>query len=123
MQERPMPLDERERRILEEIERQFYEEDPKLFQTVRNTSLVTVARRNVRRASVGLVLGLVVMLATFTRYPLVALVGFGVMVISAWVLVTTFRRRSVGQGTSADAVPQRVGAWLDRVRQRWRFGR
>lgn len=114
-----MPLDERERRILEEIERQFYEDDPKLVQTVRNTSLATVARRNLRRAIVGLVLGVAVMLATFMRYPLVALIGFGVMVVSGWVVVVTVRRRSVGH----EAGPPQLGAWLRRLRERWRPGR
>ena len=52
-----MPLDDREQRILEEIERQFYQEDPKLAQTVRRTTLATVTARRVRWASVALVVG------------------------------------------------------------------
>ncbi|MDP8959239.1 MAG: DUF3040 domain-containing protein [Actinomycetota bacterium] len=117
-----MPLDERERRILEEIERQFYEEDPKLVETVRKTSLATVGRRNLRRATVGLILGVAVMLATFMRYPLIALLGFGLMVASAWFVVTTLKRRT-GQGSGGDGTPDRVGAWLKGLREKWRFGR
>jgi uncharacterized membrane protein YjdF len=117
-----MPLDDRERRILEEIERQFYEEDPKLVETVRRTSLATIGRRNLRRSVVGLVVGLALMLATFVRYPLIAVVGFGLMVVSAWFVVTILRRPSARQ-VPLDAGPDRVAAWLDRLRERWRFGR
>ncbi|HSG78675.1 MAG TPA: DUF3040 domain-containing protein, partial [Acidimicrobiia bacterium] len=45
-----MPLDDREQRILEEIERQFYQEDPKLAETVRNTTLASVSTRNLKWA-------------------------------------------------------------------------
>ena len=52
-----MPLNEREQRILEEIERQFYQEDPKLAQTVAKTTLESVTRRWQRLAVVGFVGG------------------------------------------------------------------
>jgi hypothetical protein len=105
-----MPLDEREQRILEEIERQFYQEDPKLAQTVRNTTLATVTARRIRWASVGLVLGLVVMLVFFTRNSFVALAGFLVMVVAAGWIVSSLRSRSSESLTGV----------VDRVRRRWR---
>ena len=61
-----MPLNEREQRILEEIERQFYQEDPKLAQTVAKTTLESVTRRWNRVAAIGFVVGLFVMLTFFT---------------------------------------------------------
>jgi hypothetical protein len=105
-----MPLDEREQRILEEIERQFYQEDPKLAQTVRNTTLATVTARRIRWASVGLVLGLVVMLVFFTRNSFVALAGFLVMVVAAGWIVSSLRSRNSESLTGV----------VDRVRRRWR---
>ena len=82
-----MPLDEREQRILEEIERRFYEQDPKLAQTVATTTLRSVRRRRIRWAVIGAVLGLFVMLVTFQRYTWLALIGFIVMLASiSWIV-------------------------------------
>ena len=68
-----MPLNEREQKILEEIERQFYQEDPKLAQTVATTTLESVKRKWQRLAVVGFVVGVAVMLAFFTSSTVVAL--------------------------------------------------
>jgi hypothetical protein len=113
-----MPLNEREQRILEEIERQFYQEDPKLAETVANTTLESVSRRWNRVAFVGFVIGFVVMLASFTRWTAVALAGFVLMVVSAgWIAMNLRRRRpdSASQGALSD--------WFESVRQRWQRDR
>ena len=78
-----MPLNEHEQRILEEIERQFYEEDPKLAETVAKTTLESVQKRWFRLAVAGFVIGLVVMLAFFTNSTALAIAGFLVMLVSA----------------------------------------
>ena len=106
-----MPLDDREQRILEEIERQFYQEDPKLAQTVRNTTLATVTAKRVRWASLALVAGLVVMLVFFTSNRFVALAGFLAMTGAAFWIVSVLRSRN-----SLDS----LATWTDRARQRWR---
>ncbi len=58
-----MPLSDHEQRLLEQIERALYAEDPKFASTVSSTDLRTHARRRVRRAVVLLILGLGGMLA------------------------------------------------------------
>ena len=68
-----MPLNEREQKILEEIERQFYQEDPKLAQTVAKTTLESVKRKWQRLAVVGFVVGVAVMLAFFTSSTVIAI--------------------------------------------------
>jgi len=109
-----MPLNEREQRILEEIERQFYQEDPKLAQTVANTTLESMSRKWNRLAVVGFVVGLVVMLASFTQWTAVALGGFLLMVVSAgWLAMNVRRRRSEGAESGV------LAGWLSRARQRW----
>ncbi len=113
-----MPLNEREQRILEEIERQFYEEDPKLAQAVANTSLESVQRRWNRLAYVGFVVGLFVMLASFTQWTVVALIGFLIMVVSAGWIAMNLRRR-----THSTAAPNALGSWVDQLRQRWQRDR
>jgi len=98
-----MPLDDREQRILAEIERRFYEEDPAFAEAVRNVE--RPARFGVRWSLVGLVLGIALVLVTFTVNLPVATVGFVLMVVSATALVRAFRlrggfRREVPSGTS-----------------------
>lgn len=96
-----MPLDDREQRILDEIERQFYQEDPKLAETVRRTSLATVSARNLKWAILGLVVGIGLMLGFFTSYTLVALAGFVLMVLCvAWIVAIVRRRTGAGLGTT-----------------------
>ncbi len=110
-----MPLDEREQRILEEIEAQFYQEDPSFAQTVRDTKLESFGNRHVRLAVLGLIAGLTLMLVFFTRSLYVAFVGFILMGGSvAWIVTVANRRGG-----------ERVawGGWLVRLRQRWQRSR
>ena len=46
-----MPLSEHEQRLLDQIERALYAEDPKFASTVRSTDLRTHMRRRLRRAA------------------------------------------------------------------------
>ncbi|MBT8212978.1 MAG: DUF3040 domain-containing protein, partial [Acidimicrobiia bacterium] len=61
-----MGLNEREQRILDEIERQFYEEDPHLAESVAKAALVR-PRQHRNLAIAGLAIGLVVMLYFLTQ--------------------------------------------------------
>ena len=96
-----MPLDEREQRILAEIERQFYEEDPQLAKAVRDITR-SRPRLGPKMAAIGLVAGATLMLLTFTQASWVAAIGFVVMVISATAMVQAIRLRR----QSADRAPQ-----------------
>lgn len=113
-----MPLNEREQRILEEIERHLYAEDPKLAQTVKKADLGVRTKRRQRLAIVGFVVGLVVMLGMFTRSTPIAGFGFVLMVASAAWLAMTIRARRSEQAGSASVV-----GWMDGFRQRWRRDR
>ena len=86
-----MPLDDREQRILAEIERQFYEEDPGLAHAVRNID--RSGRFGVRLPLLGLVVGIVVVLVAFTVSTLVAVAGFVLMVVSATALAHGIKAR------------------------------
>jgi hypothetical protein len=107
-----MPLNEDEQRILEEIERQFYEDDPELARSVAGGSLRSRLRPHRRLAVAGFVVGVVVMLGSFTSNVWIAALGFIVMLASAGWLTMSLRRGSEGE-------PETFGSWLDRVRQRW----
>lgn len=110
-----MPLDDREQRILEEIERQFYEEDPKLAESVRDARIATASSRHLRWAVVLFGAGVVLMLAFFTRQTLVALSGFAGMVVSVAWIVAILRHRAGVSAVSPDAI-------AGRLRRRWRRG-
>jgi hypothetical protein len=117
-----MPLDEREQRILQEIERRFYEEDPDLAHTVRSIQKSAGSRRTLYLAATGLFVGVALTLATFAFNQWLALAGFVVMVVSGTALIQVLRRRAgkapIGLSTSAT-----MGEWLDRFKGRRRFRR
>lgn len=107
-----MPLNEHEQKILEEIERQFYEEDPKLARSVAEASLHSRFRPRRRLATVGFVVGLIVMLASFTTSAWIAAGGFVIMLASAGWFTMSLR-------WSSDGGAESFASWLDRARQRW----
>ena len=117
-----MPLDEREERILSEIERRFYEEDPDLAHTVRSIQKSAASRTTFYLAIAGLVVGVGLILATFTFSPWLALTGFVVMVVSGTALVQVLRRRA-GKAPIGLSATGSLGDWLNRIKGNGRFRR
>ncbi len=111
-----MPLNDKEQRILDEIERQFLQDDPKLARAVGTSSAADVFRRAARRTIAGFVLGLAFMLLFFTSNTLVAMLGFVIMVASASFFVIALRRRTMGPGPMGMG----VDSWIERFRSKWR---
>lgn len=110
-----MPLDDHEQRILDEIERQFYEEDPDLALAVRNID--RSGRFGVRLPLVGLIAGMVVVLATFTSSTPLAILGFVLMVGSATALAHGIRNR-IQAGTKVAPPPDASSSnWYRRFRR------
>lgn len=110
-----MPLDDREQRILKEIEDRFYEEDPDLAHTVRSIERSAASPRNLYLAIAGLVLGIGITLATFTINTYVALGGFVVMVVSGTALVQVLRRRA-GKSPIGLSASNPMGNWLSKFK-------
>lgn len=94
-----MPLDDHEQQILDEIERQLYEADPDLAHAVRNID--RSARFGVRLPAVGTVVGVAIVMFTFTVSVALALVGFLVLVLSANALIQGIAARSAGSDEPA----------------------
>lgn len=101
-----MPLDDREQKILDEIERQFYEEDPALAHAVRN--IHRKGRFGVRLPLLGVLAGAIIIIVTFTSQVFVALIGFIVMVLSATALVHSVRARGGLSSSPAEGVGRRL---------------
>lgn len=123
-----MPLSDHEQRLLEQIERALYAEDPKFASTVSSTDLRTHARRRVRRSLVLLVLGMVALLAG-VMVPNIALgvAGFCIMLASAGFAASQYKRlagrpdlRVAGSERAAPRRKQRRGSMLQRMEERFR---
>jgi hypothetical protein len=91
-----VPLSEDEQRILQEIERQFYEHDPDFARQVGNTTLTQHASRNLRWSVVGFLGGLVLMLVSFASNLLLGFGGFLLMLGCAVAFERNLRR--IGKG-------------------------
>lgn len=124
-----MPLSEHEQRLLEQIERALYAEDPKFASTVRGGKLRKPTRRRRLQGIAVFALGLVMLvlgvairsLWLASSFPVLSVVGFLVMLGGAILAVT-----SVGAGKQAapakDAEPDKnrfTGRMEERFRRRF----
>lgn len=110
-----MALDEHEQKILDEIERQLYEEDPKLAEMVAKAVRGGADRWKMRLAAAAFVFGAIMMFVSFTRSWAIAGAGFLIMVASAsWIALTARATRTMQPTSGA------VDDWLLRIQHRWR---
>lgn len=110
-----MPLNEHEQKILDEIERQLYEDDPKLAEMVSKAVRGDGTRWRMRIAIVAFIAGAVLMFASFTASWVIAGIGFLIMVGSAgWMALTIRSTRSLQTGAGT------VDAWVGQFRRKWR---
>ncbi len=102
-----MPLSEEELRLLEQMERALVAEDPKLASTLRGTRLRQRARRQVVIGAVGFVVGLAGLMAGVVL-PMVAvgIVGFLLMLGSAYLALSSWRARDANPSAQAAAAPE-----------------
>ena len=124
-----MPLSDHEQRLLEQIERALYAEDPKFASTVSSTDLRTHARRRVRRAIVLLVLGMAALLAgVMTTQVALGVAGFCVMFFALVYVASQYKKlsgrpdlRVAGTDRPADRPgKQRRMSLLQRMEERFR---
>ncbi len=102
-----MPLSEHEQRLLDQIERALYAEDPKFATTVRSTDLRTHMRRRLRRAIALFVAGVVLLVLGVTS-PVVGIVGFVVMLGALLLGVSSWKRLNGTSSTSLRSVDGRA---------------
>ena len=119
----PMPLSEDEQRIHDQIEAQFYANDPQLAQQVSETTLYRHASRNIWWAALGFVLGLVVLLTSFASKLILGFVGFLAM-LGGTMLAISARGAAKSAGGSDDkqAEPDKnrfTGRMEERFRRRF----
>lgn len=88
-----MPLSEHEQRLLEQMERALYAEDPKFASSLRGRDPRSNFRRRIALAVLGFLLGVVALMAGLvTQLVLLSVLGFVVMLASAFFAVTSYRQ-------------------------------
>ncbi len=87
-----MPLSEHEQRLLEQMERALYAEDPKFASSLRGKDPRSNFRRRVLLAAVGFVVGVVLLMTGLVAQVVaVSVVGFLAMLVSVFFAVTSYR--------------------------------
>lgn len=121
-----MPLSEHEQRVLHEIERSFYESDPAFAKGVRETTLYRHAGRNLKYATLTFVLGFVILLVSFASSLILGMVGFGVMLASAFVFERNLRKmgragwEQMTASMKEKGVPDVFGSTRQRLQERFK---
>ena len=125
-----MPLSEHEQRLLEQMERALYAEDPKFVSSLRGTDLRSHYRRRAVQSAAGFILGLVLLMTGVVQPNLVAVsvLGFVLMLASALFAVTSWRkiagsadgpRPATPSGGKSKRKPAKRGV-TERFEDRWR---
>jgi hypothetical protein len=127
-----VPLSEHEQRLLEQMERALYAEDPKFASSLRGKDARSSFRRTVLLASVGFALGVVLLMTGLVVQEIaVAIVGFVAMLGSAYIALSGYRRVTSGarlgvvdggairgpKSAGRPARPQRK--FMERMEERW----
>ena len=108
-----MPLSEHEQRVLEQIERALYADDPKFAATVRGIDPRTLVRRRISRAVIGVVIGLALLpVGIAVRHIEITLVGFLIALLAAWYGISTWRRAHSPAPAAAPATPPGRRKWI-----------
>src|SRR5947208_12092943 len=102
----PVPLSEEEQRILHEIERSLYENDPEFARGVSTATLKGHAGRNTRWSAAGFVAGLLLLLYSLDQLFWLSALAFLLMLGSAFVFASNVRRLTRG----SFSLPRQFGA-------------
>ncbi|MET9699183.1 DUF3040 domain-containing protein [Streptomyces sp. NPDC006529] len=124
-----MPLSEHEQRMLEQMERALYAEDPKFATALEGSGLRTYTRRRVYQAVAGFLVGIALLMTGMVAQNLiwVSVVGFLVMLGCAVLAVTGWRKapkpgeQSVtgGAGDLGRGQSRQRRSMMNRIEQRW----
>jgi hypothetical protein len=130
-----VPLSEHEQRLLEQMERALYAEDPKFATSLRSTAN---GRSSRGRAALGVLVLLsgITLLMLGAILPLIALgvAGFVIMVVGATLTYLGLRGRATAPAAESEAAPatgdapsasprrapKQSSGFMDRLEDRWR---
>ena len=123
-----MPLSDHEQRMLEQMERALYAEDPKFATALEGNELRTYTRKRVYQAIAGFVLGIgLLMGGMVAQFIALSVIGFLVMLGCAVVAVTGWRRtppqgdapRAGGSSGRQPRGQRQRRSMMTRIEERW----
>lgn len=122
-----MPLSEHEQRMLEQMERALYAEDPKFATALEGSELRTYTRRRIYQAIAGFLVGIgLLMGGMVAQLVWLSVIGFLVMLGCAVLAVTGWRRTPRGaaaEGQHGAPTGRRQGrqrrSMMDKIEERW----
>ncbi|MDP4014831.1 MAG: DUF3040 domain-containing protein [Candidatus Nanopelagicales bacterium] len=128
-----MPLSEHERRLLDQMEKALYAEDPKFAENLRKTHRVQIDRLRTLLGVLGIVLGVGILLAgVATSWAVIGVLGFLAMIAGGFLIYGAVTSRQ-GVSNDVDSARPRTssvaahkgghvgqGGFMDRMEERWR---
>ena len=125
-----MPLSEHEQRLLDQIERALYAEDPKFASTVRGSRLRRPSRRRRLQGVAILIIGLLLLVvgvalpvARVAEIPVLSVIGFLLMIGGAmWALSAVGQRDQAAEegGDKPQQTTPRRSSFAQRMEERFR---
>ncbi|MCP3797781.1 DUF3040 domain-containing protein [Allokutzneria sp. A3M-2-11 16] len=125
-----MPLSEHEQRLLDQIERALYAEDPKFASTVRGSRLRRPSRRRRLQGVAILIIGLLLLVvgvalpvARVAEIPVLSVIGFLLMFGGAmWALSAVGQRDQAAEegGDKPQQTTPRRSSFAQRMEERFR---
>jgi predicted lipid-binding transport protein (Tim44 family) len=127
-----VPLSEHEQRQLEQIEQALYADYPRFANAVRAADPRVHYKRRVIEAALGFLIGVGLLLAgVVTKYILVGVAGFVVMLACCMWAVTSYRHMTGAAAARPPAKNHRAGkdrragkqagaSLMERLEERWR---
>jgi hypothetical protein len=124
-----VPLSEHEQRMLDQIERALYTEDPKFAHAVRSTDPQVHYRRRIVKAVLGFVLGVCALIGglivkAMPISVIISVSGFLVMTACCVWALSSWKRMNGGPETepetSKDPPKTSRGSFMERLEERWR---
>lgn len=126
-----MPLSEHEQRLLEQMERALYAEDPKFATTLRSGGNGRTSRGRAALGVVAFLAGVGLLMAgVMTSIIAIGIVGFVAMLVGAVVTYAALRPRRRAEGETPTAAPgtggapaskpQKSAGMMNRLEDRWR---
>lgn len=119
-----MPLSEHEQRLLDQMERQLYADDPKLASTLRGAKSGGHDRTRLFLGAGAVLLGMGLLVGGVAApfWPL-GVLGFIVMLGGGWLVSTGWQPGTVSRATGeTNPSPQKSKArpgFMDRIEERW----
>lgn len=122
-----MPLSEHEQRLLEQMEKALYAEDPKFATSLRSTGSGAAHRGRAVLGVLGFLGGMGLVLAgVATAVIALGVVGFAVMLAGAVLVYSAFSRGTAvasteGEQPAAPQAPKQTGSgFMGKMEDRWR---